>query len=49
MTDIMVWLLPEPGFADDRDGLAGGDVDVDALHRLQDAVAGAETDVKVAD
>ena len=41
--------LARSGFADDGDGLAGIDVEVDALHRMEDAVAGAEADVKVAD
>ncbi len=49
MTDIMVWLLPEPEFADDGDGLARRHVEVDALHGMQDAVAGAEADVEIAD
>ena len=41
--------LAGSGFADDGDGLAGGDVEVDALHRVEDAVAGAEADVEIAD
>ena len=41
--------LARSGFADDGDGLAGIDVEVDALHRMEDAVAGAEADVKIAD
>ena len=41
--------LAGAGFADDGDGLAGVDVEIDALHGVEDAVAGAEADVEVAD
>ena len=49
MTACAVWLLPDPELANDRDRLAGGDVEVEALHGMQHPVAGAEADVKAAE
>ena len=41
--------LARTRLADDRDRLAGRDVEVEALHGLEHAVAGAEADAEVAD
>ena len=41
--------LARAGLADDGDGLAGVDREVDALHRLDDAVERAEADPQVVD
>ena len=40
--------LAGTGFADDRHRLAGLDVEVDALHRLDGAVERAEADLQIA-
>ena len=41
--------FPEPGLADDAEHLAGGQIEVDAADRLDDAVLGRELDVQVLD
>ncbi len=40
--------LPRAGLADDAEHLAGGQIEVDAADRLDDAVLGRELDVQVA-
>ena len=49
ISDSAVMLLPQPEFADDRQRLARGDVEVDAVDRLDDALPRVEPGAEVFD